>query len=158
MAPEILDFNTLAPEKPLARIQWAAVGDDDEKVEHDETFELLVPEEVGTVQLAQISRLYTQHDELWEKDKRTKAEDAQLEKLSNRLAQIFIPDAPPVAIEALSAIDKRSLAVRFFVGAGLASKAALGEDVMSLLTNNLPGSPASTEEEPGSGSASPNQS
>jgi hypothetical protein len=153
MAPEILNFNTLAPEKPLARIQWA-----DEAGEHDETFQLLVPEEIGTVQLARISRLYTEHDELWEKADRSKTEDKRLEKLSNELAQIFIPDAPAVAIQALSAIDKRGLAVRFFVGAGLASKKALGEDLVSQLTSNLLGSPGSTEEEPGSGSASPDQS
>ena len=153
MAPEILDLNTLAPERPLARIRWATL-DDGEKVEHDETFELLVPEEIGTLELSRITRLYTEHDELWEKQKRTATEDKRLERLSNALTQKLIPDAPAPAIEALSAIAKRSLGVRFFVGAGLATQAALGPDLVSRMTNSLPGSPASTGEEPESGSSS----
>lgn len=153
MAPEILDLNTLAPEKPLARIRWATL-DDGEKVEHDETFELLVPEEIGTLELSRITRLYTEHDELWEKAKRSASEDKRLEKLANDLTQKLIPDAPAAAVTALSAIAKRSLAVRFFVGAGLATQAALGSELVSQLTNSLPGSPGSTEEEPGSGSTS----
>ncbi len=158
MAPEILDLNTLAPDKPLARIRWETTEEDDGDepvvVEHDETYELLVPEEIGTIELARLSRLYTQHDELWEKDKRTAAEDKRLVSLANQLTQTFIPDAPAEAVAALSAVAKRSLAVRFFVGAGLVSQATLGKDVMSQLTSNLPGSPASTEEEPESGSTS----
>lgn len=157
MAPEILDFNTLAPDKPLARIQWATL-EDGERVEHDETFELLVPEEIGTLDMARLSRLYTQHDELWEMEKRTAAEDKRLVKLSDDLTQTLIPDAPATAVAALSAVAKRSLAVRFFVGAGLASQAALGKDVMSQLTNSSPGSPDSTEEAPETGSPSAGQS
>lgn len=153
MAPEILDLNALAPDKPLARIRWA-----DEAGEHDETFELLVPEEIGTLELSRLSRVYTQHDELWEKEKRTAAEDKRLVKLSNELTQLLIPDAPATAVAALSAVTKRGLAVRFFVGAGLAGQVTMGKDVMSQLTSNLPGSPASTEEEPGSGSTSPDPS
>lgn len=161
MAPEILDFNTLAPEKPLARIRWKTTEEiDGEPVvtEHDETYELLVPEEIGTLDLARLSRLYTQHDELWEKAERTDAEDKRLVSLANQLTQTFIPDAPAEAVAALSAVAKRSLAVRFFVGAGVAGQAVLGKDVMSQLTSNLPGSPASTEAEPGSGSSSPDPS
>jgi len=153
MAPEILDFNTLAPDRPLARIQWK-----DDEGKHDETFELLVPEEIGTLELARLSRMCTQHDELWEKPKRTAAEDKRLVSLANQLTQMFIPDAPATAVAAVSAVDKRSLAVRFFVGAGLASQATLGRDVMSQLTSNSPGSPASTGEEPNSGSDSPDPS
>ncbi len=157
MAPEILDLNTLAPDKPLARIRWRT-QEGDEVVEHDETFELMVPEEIGTLELARLGRIYTQHDELWEKEKRTASEDKRLVKLSDDLAQALIPDAPATAIAALSAVVKRSLAVRFFVGAGLAGQTAMGPQVMSQLTPSSPGSPASTEEEPSSGSPSPDQS
>jgi hypothetical protein len=157
MAPEILDLNTLAPERPLARIRWAEIADG-EKVAHDETFELLVPEEIGTLELSRITRLYTEHDELWEKDRRTATEDKRLEKLANDLTQKLIPDAPAIAVRALSAIAKRSLAVRFFVGAGLATQAALGPELVSRMTNSSPGSPASTEAESASGSTSPDQS
>jgi hypothetical protein len=149
MAPEILDLNTLAPDRPLARIRWK-----DEDGEHDETFELTVPDDLGTLELSRISRLYAQHDELWEQAKRTAAEDKRLVKLSNDLAQACIPSAPPPAVAALSAIDKRSLAVRLFVGAGLAGQATMGKDVMSQLTSSSPGSPVSTEEGQNSGSAS----
>jgi hypothetical protein len=129
MAPEILDLNTLAPEQaaradPLEdhrrRRRWREV------VEHDETYELLVPEEIGTLELSRLSRLYTQHDELWEKEKRTAAEDKRLVSLANELTQTFIPDAPATAVAALSAVAKRSLAVRFFVGAGLATRRPWG--------------------------------
>jgi hypothetical protein len=157
MAPEILDLNTLAPERPLARIRWATAGDDG-AIEHDETFGLLVPDEIGTLELSRITRLYTEHDELWEKEKRTAPEDKRLERLSNDLTQKLIPDAPATAVKALSAIAKRSLAVRFFVGAGLAAQASLGPELVSQLTNSSPGSPASTEEEPESGSTSPGRS
>jgi hypothetical protein len=119
---------------------------------------LLVPEEIGTLELARLSRLYTQHDELWEKAKRTAAEDKRLVSLANQLTQTFIPDAPAIAVAALSAVAKRSLAVRFFVGAGVAGQAVLGKDVMSQLTSSSPGSPASTEAEPASGSTSPGPS
>jgi hypothetical protein len=153
MAPEILDLNTLAPDRPLARIRWA-----DDEGEHDETYPLLVPEEIGTLELSRLSRLYTQHDELWEMEKRTATQDKLLVKLANQLAQVFIPDAPATAVEQLSAVAKRSLAVRFFVGAGLASQATLGADVMSQLTSSSPGSPDSTEADPSSGSDSPDPS
>lgn len=153
MSTEILDLNALAPERPQARIRWK-----DEDGEHDEIFGLLVPEEIGTLELSKLSRLYTQHDELWEKEHRSKVEDRQLEKLSNQLTQMFIPDAPATAVAALSAVTKRSLAVRFFVGAGLATQATLGAEVVSQLTSSLPASRASTEEEPSSGSDSPDQS
>lgn len=157
MAPEILDLNALAPDKPLARIRWAT-ADDGEVVEHDETFELLVPEEVGTLDLARLGRLYTQHDELWEKEKRSAAEDKLLVKLANDLGQALIPGAPADAIAALSAVTKRSLAMRFFVGAGLVGQTVMGEEVLSQLTSRSPGSPASTEEGPSSGSDSPTPS
>jgi hypothetical protein len=157
MATEILDLNALAPEHPLARIRWAEIVDD-AVVEHDETFELLVPEEIGTLELSRITRIYTDHDELWEKEKRTAAEDKRLEKLANDLTQKLIPDAPATAVAALSAIAKRSLAVRFFVGAGLATQTALGPDLVAQLTNSSLGSLASTEEESDSGSTSPGRS
>lgn len=157
MAPEILDLNTLAPEHPLARIRWTTI-EGDEKTDHDETFELLVPEEIGTLELSRITRLYTEHDELWEKAKRSSAEDKRLERLANDLTQKLIPGAPATAVAALSAIAKRSLAVRFFVGAGLATQAALGPALVSQLTNSSHASPDSTEEEPASGSTSPGRS
>lgn len=158
MATEILDLNTLAPDKPLARIRWNEETPNGDIVERDETYELLVPEEIGTLELARLSRMYTQHDELWEKEKRTAAEDKRLVSLANQLTQTLIPDAPATAVAALAAVAKRSLAVRFFVGAGLVSQATLGKDVMSQLTSSSPGSPASTEEDQNSGSDSPDQS
>jgi hypothetical protein len=140
---EVLELNALVEERPQARIK---TPEDPEGT----LYNLLVPEEIGTVDLARLSRLYVEHDELWEKETRSAAEDKRLEKLSLDLTQALIPDAPAASIKALGAVTKRGLAVRFFVSAGLASKEALGQ-LASNLANSSQGSPASTEETPPAG-------
>lgn len=124
---DILDLGGLAPERPLARIRTEANPEGD-------LYELLVPENLGAADLARLSRLFTDHDLLWEKARRTKAEDARLEGLLNRMAGTLVPDAPAEAVEALPALTKRGLAVRFFVEAGVMAQRPLAG--LSLPENN----------------------
>lgn len=114
MADEILDLSALTPEREQARIRTDADPD-------GTIYELAAPEDFGAVTLSQLGSIYSQHDELWEKAKRTPAEDKRLEQLLDDLAQRLIPDAPAAAIAALPALTKRVVAVRFFVAAGQAT-------------------------------------
>lgn len=110
----ILDLDALAPKREQARIRTDADPD-------GTIYELAAPADFGAVALAELSRIFTEHDELWEKAKRSAAEDKRLEKLLDELAQRLIPDAPAAAIAALPALTKRMVAVRFFVAAGQAT-------------------------------------
>lgn len=131
MAQEILDLGGLAPERPL--VKWEG-----------ELYELLVPEDMSALDMARLGRLFTEHDQLWEKDKRTAAEDKRLVKLLDDLTAKLIPDAPAEAVKAIPAIHKRGLAVRFFVNAGLVMQPSL--EPLSRLANNSPDSADSTAE------------
>jgi hypothetical protein len=125
---EILDLNALAPERETARLRWA-------EDEEGTLYELLAPQDLGAIELAELTRLFQNHDELWEKDTRTKAEDKRLVILLDTLAQRLIPDAPLEAVAALPALTKRGLAVRFFVSAGLATAPTMA-GLESRLTNS----------------------
>jgi hypothetical protein len=111
---EILDLNALAPERETARLRWA-------EDEEGTLYELLAPQDLGAIELSELTRLFQIHDELWEKSERTKAEDKRLVSVLDKLAQRLIPEAPPAAVTALPALTKRGLAVRFFVSAGMAT-------------------------------------
>lgn len=119
---EILELSSLIPERPKACIKT----DDDPG---GTIYELAVPEDFGAAPLARISRCFAEHDKLWEKGRRTATEDKRLEKLLNDLAQRIIPDAPSSAIAALPALQKRMVAVRFFVATGLAAASLVSEQM-----------------------------
>lgn len=128
---DVLELNALQPEdRPQARIKW-------EGNPEGELFNLLLADDMTAVEMSRLARLFYEHDKLWEAEKRTKAEDTKLIKLLDELAGRLIPDAPADAVKALSALTKRSLAVRFFVQAGAAMRPAMA-GLESSLGNSSP--------------------
>lgn len=113
MAPDVLELSALSNiDRPQARLKW-------DDCPEGELFDLLTPEDMNAIDMARLSRMFSDHDELWEKDSRTKAEDTKLVKLLDDLTAKLIIDAPAKAVKALPAVTKRGLAVRFFVQAGM---------------------------------------
>lgn len=111
---DVLELNALrAVDRPQARIKWTGNPE-------GELFYLLQAEDMNAIEMSKLSRLFHDHDQLWEAEKRTKAEDTRLTKLLDELAGKLIIDAPADAISELPALTKRGLAVRFFVQAGVA--------------------------------------
>lgn len=111
MTDDILELSALPPEREKVRLRTSADPD-------GTIYEMIAPDELGAVSMASLGRLFEAQEELWNAKSPSAAEQKRLAKLLDDLASRLIPDAPREAVEALGALAKRALVLRFFVQAG----------------------------------------
>jgi len=141
-APHNLDLSALPPERDTATIRTEAEPD-------GRQYELADPADFSAGGLQDIGRLVREMDTLWESDAALKpAKQKRLDKILDILAGKLIVDIEPEVVEALPAVTKRMLALRFFISGGLTMAEGLGEAATYLSGSSSDDSNGSTGETP----------
>jgi hypothetical protein len=144
---EVLELSAVAPKRPKAKVTYNKPNPDDpegEPFEVEELFELAVPGDFGAAPLRRFAHDVNELDELWGSAKSlSRAQEARMEKLLNKLAASILHDCPAEIIAAIHGIDKRGLVMNFFAGASIRMAQLAGRGLEKV----LPPKPTETDSE-----------
>lgn len=128
MDNDVLELTAILPERQKARLR---TNENPEGLRPDGSeYELVNAEEMSLVDIQSVSREFTQMEALWT-GARGDTEQLELQLLLDGLACRLI-DGPGEEVVKLSAVTKRAVIMRFFVGLNSRQLAALGSEGLTM--------------------------
>lgn len=122
-AEPILDLSTLAPIRPTINIETLEGEGEEARVVKASYALRLLERDFSAAGHAEFQRDLGEFEDLWQKAKRSKNEDARMSKLLDVMARVVL-DAPDAVIAQLSDEQKRQVVIAFQYAPALAAAQA----------------------------------